>query len=62
MSEGGGGWRIVESLYIVCPGLFALWRLLVLTWIGSLDKEERWREREFVIIVHLRSRVPVYSH
>lgn len=41
MSEGGGGWRIVESLYMVCPGLFALWRLLVLTWIGSLGKEAR---------------------
>lgn len=39
-SDGkGGGWRIVESLYMVCPGLFTLWRLRVLTWIGSLGKD-----------------------
>lgn len=40
MSEGGGGWRIVESLYMAGPGLFGLWRLLVLTCVGRREREE----------------------
>ena len=40
MSDRGGGvGGFAESLYMVCPGLFGLWRLRVLTWIGSPGKK-----------------------
>lgn len=37
---GFGGLRSVESLYMGCPGLCVLWRLLVLTWMGRQSKRK----------------------